>query len=323
MRLLISEFICGGGMANHALPESLKQEGLMMLQALLADCLQLENCEIVTTLDSRIQLQDAGAEIISVADSKNYMRQLLSSAENFDWTWIVAPESEGVLASTVNSLQKSGCPTLNCSVDAIQNTGDKYKCTELMQSAGIAVIPHIAYTDLIDYPGDVVVKPRFGAGSENLSIYKSGVQAKEQIDTPENWIIQPFVEGEHRSLSLLCWRGAAKILSCNVQMLSDFPQPRLRKCVVNAFAADSGLHTLAMQIAQVFPGLNGYVGVDYIKTASENVVVEINPRLTTSYLGLARALVQNPAQLCIETFAGGSLPNFIENTENSTEVILV
>ena len=323
MRLLISEFICGGGMANHALPESLKQEGLMMLRALVTDCLHVENCEIVTTLDPRIQLHDTNVEIIPVTDSKKYMQQIQSSAENVDLTWIVAPESEDILASIVYRLQKANHQTLNCSVDAIRSTGDKHKCTELMQSVGLSVIPQIANADLINYPSAVVVKPRFGVGSENLRIYENGMQAKVNIDAPERWVVQPYIEGDHRSLSILCWRGAAKILSCNVQQFKDFPEPRLSKCIVNAFSADAELNSLAMKIAQVFPGLSGYVGVDYIKTKSDNVIVEVNPRLTTSYLGLARALTRNPANLCIETFIDKSLPNIIENTENSTEVILV
>lgn len=323
MRLLISEFICGGGLANHALPDSLKQEGLMMLQALIADCLHIEDCEIVTTLDTRVQLQEVNLEVISITDSENYLQQLQSSAENVDFTWIIAPESEGILASVVNSLQKTNYQVLNCSVDAIRITGDKYQCTELMRSAGLPTIPHIEYAALTDYCHAVVLKPRFGVGSENLRVFENGVQAKENIDEPKKWVMQPYIEGEHRSMSLLCWRGEAKVLSCNVQQFDNFPEPRLSKCIVNAFSADTELRVLAMQIAQVFPGLSGYVGVDYIKTANNNVLVEVNPRLTTSYLGLTRALEQNPAQLCIDTFTSESLPSNIDNTENSTEVILV
>ena len=35
------------------------------------------------------------------------------------------------------------------------------------------------------------------------------------------------------------------------------------------------------------PGLRGYVGVDLVLTDSEAVVIEVNPRLTTAYLGRA------------------------------------
>lgn len=322
MRLLISEFICGGGLANHALPATLKQEGMMMLKALISDCLRIDNCEIVTTLDPRIQLTDSNIEVIPVTASKDYIQQIQANAANADMVWIVAPESEGVLASTVHKLQVANCIVLNSSVEAIVRTGDKYICTKALDSAGLPVIQHLKYETLVDYSDKVVLKPRLGAGGESLRICESGALATRHIDDPEQWIIQPYIQGEHRSMSILCWRGQACILSCNIQQLENFPEPRLKKCIVNAFPATSELHSLANRIANVFPGLSGYVGVDYIETECGMVIVEINPRLTTSYIGLAKALVQNPAQLCIDVNLHKSLPNEISNTGISTEVAI-
>jgi len=48
-------------------------------------------------------------------------------------------------------------------------------------------------------------------------------------------------------------------------------------------------------VAQAIPGLWGYVGIDLVDTADGPQVIEINPRLTTSYCGLASALGINPA----------------------------
>ena len=42
MRLLVAEFITGGGLVNHPLPDGLKQEGLLMLKSVLMDCLKIE-----------------------------------------------------------------------------------------------------------------------------------------------------------------------------------------------------------------------------------------------------------------------------------------
>ncbi len=40
--------------------------------------------------------------------------------------------------------------------------------------------------------------------------------------------------------------------------------------------------------------------MDFIETASGPIVIEVNPRLTTSYAGLHRAIGINPAQLVLE-----------------------
>jgi predicted ATP-grasp superfamily ATP-dependent carboligase len=52
------------------------------------------------------------------------------------------------------------------------------------------------------------------------------------------------------------------------------------------------------------PGLRGYVGVDVVLTRSEAVVIEVNPRLTTSYLGVRSAIEENVAALALAACAG-------------------
>ena len=52
---------------------------------------------------------------------------------------------------------------------------------------------------------------------------------------------------------------------------------------------------MAVRALRLVPGLRGFVGVDLIldEQAPGVSVVEINPRLTTSYVGLRAALGQN------------------------------
>src|SRR5690606_33405771 len=56
-------------------------------------------------------------------------------------------------------------------------------------------------------------------------------------------------------------------------------------------ADDQPARALVNRVGQANPGLAGYVGVDMILVDGDPqrpVIVEINPRLTTSYLGYAR-----------------------------------
>jgi len=46
------------------------------------------------------------------------------------------------------------------------------------------------------------------------------------------------------------------------------------------------------------------VGVDLILTESEAVVIEVNPRLTTAYLGVRWAIDANTAALALDACAG-------------------
>jgi predicted ATP-grasp superfamily ATP-dependent carboligase len=52
----------------------------------------------------------------------------------------------------------------------------------------------------------------------------------------------------------------------------------------------------------------GYVGIDMVLTDRDAVVIEVNPRVTTSYVGLRKVLRPNPAALMLEA-ARGSLPD--------------
>lgn len=56
------------------------------------------------------------------------------------------------------------------------------------------------------------------------------------------------------------------------------------------------------------PGLRGHVGVDLVAAPDRCVVIEVNPRLTTSYVGLRRVLRANLAELVWRAAVEGGLP---------------
>jgi hypothetical protein len=50
---------------------------------------------------------------------------------------------------------------------------------------------------------------------------------------------------------------------------------------------------VSLRTCQALPGLRGYIGVDLVLTNSEAFVIEVNPRLTTAYLGVRSALKES------------------------------
>jgi predicted ATP-grasp superfamily ATP-dependent carboligase len=69
--------------------------------------------------------------------------------------------------------------------------------------------------------------------------------------------------------------------------------------LVNALPDEWNFAGLAGRLAATIPGLWGYVGVDLVLTREGPVILEINPRLTTSYCGLGRALGINTAAMVL------------------------
>ncbi len=64
----------------------------------------------------------------------------------------------------------------------------------------------------------------------------------------------------------------------------------------------------AEKIVKSFHDLRGYVGVDFVLTEEEPVAIEVNPRLTTSYVGLSQVANFNPAQAILNAVLARKLP---------------
>ena len=66
--------------------------------------------------------------------------------------------------------------------------------------------------------------------------------------------------------------------------------------------------SLALKVAALMNEEIGYVGLDLIlgkaTDGSEDVVIELNPRLTTSYVGLSQATSQNLAEAMLQHAQG-------------------
>ena len=66
---------------------------------------------------------------------------------------------------------------------------------------------------------------------------------------------------------------------------------------------------LASQALAAMPAAHGFVGVDLVLGAdpdgADDAVIEINPRLTTSYVGLRAAVRPNLAETILQVCNGG------------------
>jgi predicted ATP-grasp superfamily ATP-dependent carboligase len=109
-------------------------------------------------------------------------------------------------------------------------------------------------------------------------------------------ILQEFVPGRAASVAFLCGpRGHVPLLP-TFQLLSDDGQFKYQGGELPIPAALSVRAVkLGRKAVECVPGLLGYVGVDLVlgdaEDGSRDFAIEINPRLTTSYIGL-RALAE-------------------------------
>ena len=72
---------------------------------------------------------------------------------------------------------------------------------------------------------------------------------------------------------------------------------------------------LVEEIKNIFPGLRGFVGIDLLVNDKEIFIIEINPRLTTSFVGVYDTLGINIIDLIINS-------RYIKNTISGKKIFL-
>ncbi len=270
-----------------------------MRDALIADLAALGH-RVVVSVDPRSPLRGP-ARRTAVRPPAPITRLI----EEVDAVWLLAPETNRCHERLAALVERRGQRLLGSSSTAIRLAADKARLPALLRRAGV---PHPSTRRLrngatasLTFP--VVVKPARGAGSQGVRL----VPSRGQL--PRDWsravLAQEFVAGIPASVSLLVSGRDAVVLAVNRQSMvarRPFSYRGGSTPFEHPLAARAAGH--ARRACLAIPGLRGYVGVDVVLGAHEAWVIEINPRLTTSYLGLRAAFDQNLADIALRACAG-------------------
>ncbi|MGR9087281.1 MAG: ATP-grasp domain-containing protein [Gammaproteobacteria bacterium] len=321
MKILVFEFICGGGLGREELPGALAREGRLMLQSLLDSLSAIAEPDVVVMLDRRmkesVNLHGFAPAVISPPEDWQGTFERLAGKS--DAVWPIAPECGGILQALCQTVEDLGKVLLTSPSAAVGLTGNKFLTYRRFIEHGIPTVPTrmLERSSLNAYPGENIVKAVDGIGCEDSYV----------IPSPEDWddlpascgekgryIVQPHVHGKKTSLSCLFSKGRAWLLCVNLQKFRLVDNRyRLSEIIVNAVSDLIPYQNLAAKLARAFPDLWGYAGIDLIVTADRILVLEINPRLTSSAGGIEDALGVNLASLVLQLRAGEPL---IQSTRN-------
>jgi predicted ATP-grasp superfamily ATP-dependent carboligase len=302
MRIFVGEYVCGGGLAEQPLeqiPESLRQEGAAMLRAVVSDLSEFANT--VVPVDPRFDLDVDAEHRVELNRTDAILGQWVAAARGCDSALIIAPESDGVLAQSVAMLRAGGIDVIAGSGDFLRVASDKLLTAKTLAAAGVPQPPYLALSDRRGQVGlesydQFVVKPRDGCGTQKIKRFTSLDDARAELD--EDQILQAWLPGRAVSIATIASATAQVYLPAVSQNLCD------SNC---SYAGGQGplddedqrrATALASRaIAAMPPTVRGFVGLDLVlgDRASEDFVIEINPRLTTSYVGLRRMIKGNLA----------------------------
>lgn len=343
MKIFVCEFITAGGLNRVDLPQSLVQEGSLMRDALLRDLGMLPNTQVITTHDARLSAALLSSMPITYDDDAMLVWQNL--LKGCDAAFIVAPETGGHLASLVALVNNAHVLHLGCNLSVIQVASSKYQTYRHLNKAEINVVPTYLFSELTTAKeleaknkaqpsllNQWVVKPDDGAGCDdticvsNLMEVHKYLTNKAQIQPIDTQVIQPFIEGAPASISMLCKAGQAWVVGCNLQKIAlDNNKFVYHGSVVNGFNTHFvHFDMIAKKIAQAMPDLAGYVGVDVLVNGDEITVLEINPRLTTSFSGLHESTGLNVTKLILDLFLAPvfTMPEFNPINNKPIEITL-
>jgi tyramine---L-glutamate ligase len=336
LKVIVYEHVCGGGFAGYPIPQGVLAEGFAMLREMAEDFTAAGH-EVTVLLDARIAKLHPPVKaffIIPIYQPEESLRFLKSIASINDATYIIAPETEHTLQNIVESVEHLGKTSLNCTSKAIEAVANKAVLYQKLTKMGFSTPKTVVFNrkdsvnkikqaikSELKYP--VVFKPVDGVGCQGLNIVKEESQVPRALDKiriqskTSAFLVQQYIEGEPTSVSCLSDGKKTFALSLNYQDIT-LTEPADTSCYTGGCTPFDHPQkpealSLAEKVVDSIVGLRGYVGVDLVLAKEGAYVVDVNPRLTTSYVGLRRVAGFNIAEALIDAVVDGKLPPKQEN----------
>ena len=332
-KIFIFEFVSGGGFNQVEIPSSLFCEGYAMLRTIIEDFKNL-GFHITTLLDSRIKFLSLymKADIIkSVELEEDYLQKYTTCVRNSDYCFVIAPEFSNVLYNLTKIVKKNNKKLLSIDLNGIKLGASKLETYRFFieneintpKSYSIPFNGNILDLDFILQKFDqinssIVIKPDDGVGSELIFYFEKKDEilhffesSNKITNTNRKYILQEYIEGDPMSVSIIndqplgkLVENGPKILSINAQNL-QITDPTMDSAYLGGFTPVDQFEQLKAQIENILKGVDlstfkGYFGIDFVKKVDNSLsFIEINPRLTTSYVGIRNVLEFNPMDLLL------------------------
>jgi len=238
-----------------------------------------------------------------------------------DAVWLIAPELGGILLKLTEVAESLGAQLLSPNSRFISLTQDKHQTALRLNQAGVAVPeghpwPHEKLPSPTEGEGGSwIIKPRLGAGSMAVAEFFPQRHAAPRaapsgdFDTPSSfeerlwggWRLERLCPGQSVSVAAVCL-GQQAILCplCGHECEPESPfDHRAWFTPVETDVDTKTIEQLVRSALSALPPTRGYVGFDLMLHPSApngcGWILDVNPRLTTSYLCLRKRFCGNLA----------------------------
>jgi predicted ATP-grasp superfamily ATP-dependent carboligase len=276
MKILVAEYAVGAGVNEFML------EGKAMLGVLVKSFVKCGHQVFYPTAGS---ILDSGNAVRTL----QFEYEIPKIAKRCDAGLIVAPDK---ILGDLTEIVEENTANLGCPSGSVRLCADKLKCTRLLEKANIPVPETI---ESGEYNGDYVIKPRSGCASDGIYRSKRG-------NLKDDLIATQFIEGKHLSVSLITGKTQL-ILSVNRQLIEMNYNISYKGGEVGYSSERNYELVETAKKASKILGCRGYSGVDIV-LGDKPYIVDVNPRPTTSIIGITKVLNTEIADLILQSRFG-------------------
>ena len=291
MKIMVAEYAVGGGADKS---DSLLREGKAMLATLKGS------------------FERTGSEVIFPEAEDDFEAAVDTLSKESDAGIVIAPDEE---LCQLTKLVELNTVNLGCPSESVKICADKRRTTEVLGENGIPV-PRIVSEEEREEEGAkgvYVKKPRYGCASEDVFIV-NGRETYEG-DNNQDYIVTEFIKGEDISSSVVVGTSSVLPLTINKQLIKvDGGRLHYEGGEVPFFMGEEAEKEVIRISKKVASALHckGYVGIDFVFGGDGKAyVVDVNPRPTTSVVGIAKVLKYEIADLILRA-KFGTLPREVK-----------
>lgn len=300
MNIMVAEYAVGAGEGGTIL-----LEGRAMLDVLVKSFVAVGHNVIYPTSGPVLLAGTA----VKTQDFDQSVEELSAQC---DAALVLAPDE---LLGDLTEILEENTINLGCPSGSVRLCADKLECTRILENEGIKVpATTVSGEPTVFSLGDrIVLKPRWGCASEDTTLTRYSCATM----IPEGFVATKYIEGEHLSASLLVGddtqsRSRSKSYSQSPLIL-PLTVNRQNISIGSAIhynggtvGVDSGRNRELFQAARRSAealGCRGYVGVDIV-LADKPWVIDVNPRLTTSIIGISKVMEEELGELILQAHSG-------------------
>lgn len=269
-RILIFEYITGGGLIENKLDHHLLTEANIILRSLI----NTTKYQISFFCDYRHKyVSRKGAIIVNQNNSKIiYDGEFINQ---YDYFIPVCPEVDFISYNYIKKIAPKIENLYLSDLRTILITTDKIRLKKICTDNNI-LNPDTYDSNVKDTV--FITKDRYGCGCSDTYFVKKG-----KHDDSNN-ITEKYIPGNSHSVNLHVSENSYRVLSINKHnMTVSKGRIQVKSILVNLYPTNKNLiFKFIDDVISILPNLRGFVGIDFIEYKGEFFLIEVNPRYTTS-----------------------------------------